>query len=95
MNDTFGREIKTGDLVAYASDSAGPCLSIGTVIDKCSGDSQQIKVHVFHSNTAAFRQGITDYHTQRVKREPNKAYIAVVGCDDRIVIINGATVPIP
>jgi len=88
VKDTFGREIEPGHLVAYASDSAGPSLSVARVLGPCEEKgSHNIRVRVLQSNTMAFINGITG------KREPGMPYVTFIGCPDRCVIMDAASIP--
>jgi len=95
VNDTFGREIKAGQLVAVAGASASwPFLSVGRVIGPCK-EGDGVRVRVLHSNSAAFRRGLRKYRAEEMTREREQPYVATFQREDRILIIDGANVPLP
>lgn len=93
MNDTFGREILEGQLVALAGSScSAPFLSVGRVLGNCKkGDG--IRVEVFHSSSSAFHEGLRSWRTKETKRDPKKPYVATFQNPDRVLILSDGTVP--
>lgn len=102
MKDTFDRDIKVGDLVAYATrNSCSAELSVGEVVGYAKCGTDRVRVRVFKSSTSAFTYGhkkrkwnaITKVWDTTVVREPKASYVATVGMPDRIIVINDADVP--
>ena len=88
MKDCLGRDIEPGDTVAYASNSDGPCLSLGTVIGPCKNGKGGIRVSVTTSGTRA-AQGLSPYGHRRL-RAPGTPYVATIGVPERVVIVTRA-----
>ncbi len=88
MKDCLGQEIGMGDTVAYASNSDGPCLSLGTVIGPCKNGNGSIRVSVTTSGTRA-AQGLSPYGHRRL-RAPGTPYVASIGVPERVVIVSRA-----
>ena len=94
MKDTFGRELEAGQLVALAgSSAASPFLSIGRVVGPCK-EGTGVRVRVIHSSSLAFQRGHRRWKGE-VTREREQPYVATFQCSERVVIIDGAVVPLP
>lgn len=85
MDDCLGREIQVGDTVAYASNSDGPCLSVGTVLGPCKNGNGGIRVKVTVSGTRA-GQGMAPYGQRRL-REEGAPYVSSIGISERVIIV--------
>lgn len=88
MKDVMGQDIEAGDEVAYASNSDGPCLSVGTVVGPCKNGEGRIRVRVTVSSTRA-GQGLAPYGRRRL-REPGTPYVATIGHPERVIIVRKA-----
>lgn len=87
MKDCQGRDIEPGDTVAYASNSDGPCLSVGTVLGPCRNGGGRIRVRVTVSSTRA-GAGLAPYG--RRIRDPGTPYVATIGHPERVIIVRKA-----
>lgn len=89
MKDCTGRDIEPGDTVAYASNSDGPCLSVGTALSPCKNGGGRIRVRVTLSSTRA-GAGLAPYGRRRL-RDPGTLYVATIGHPARVIIVSKAT----
>jgi len=88
MQDCFGRDIKAGDIVAYASSNNCALLSVGEVVGPCKKNPAMIRVKVFRSSRYVFTHGRKNWRTGEYTREPGQPYMVNLSMGNRIVIIN-------
>lgn len=94
MKDCLGREIKTGDVVAYTSNDGGPCLCVAEVLGSAKSDPEEkVRVRVFRSESHRFTYGRKRSVWKDgkfevvVTREPGVPYDATIGMSSRVIIV--------
>lgn len=90
MNDCFGRKIKIGDIVAYASNCNGPMLNVGEVLGYTVNGSGKVRVRVFKSSHNSFVYGRKNYRTGKWTRKPGEPYVTTISMPNRVIIISEA-----
>jgi len=86
MKDIFGKKIKAGDHVAYASNYRGCGLRVGEVLGYCKNGSDSVRVRVYKSDTYGFVYGKWNRKTGE-HEGAGQPYVTTIAMPDRVIIV--------